>query len=404
MCPHNIADVRHRRVLKVIEKEAKKIQQKAKKERNEAVRNLVAFVRKRDKRVKAYKEVLEEKAKQMKSKQEKMRLEQILQRQADLKKQMEENDNSFDHAYEEQLRQLENTYTDDSEYSEESEDEDCSEESEAGSVEGGADSLIKEENNTDAEDEIVDDLYCAACNKEFKSYESFENHESSKKHRFNVHKLKKSMKKDEEIFLKQKVENAVEEEVVIDEEDEIVTGISDLSGDDLKKIVETKTKQKNKKKNKSKNKMVSHIESESENEIIEKPTLDSLDEITETYDNWSNEKQNIKKIKKNKKGKKEPTPKSSAQLTNVINDDVETQDIQSLDTSSKVETKKSKQKPVVAATPIDISEIDVDHVCVTCSQQFDSKNKLFNHMKKMNHAVFIPKVASESQKKKGKKK
>lgn len=60
--PYDIREGRgDRRVLKIIEKENKKARLKAKKERNEEVRNLVAFVRKRDKRVQTFKKELEAK-------------------------------------------------------------------------------------------------------------------------------------------------------------------------------------------------------------------------------------------------------------------------------------------------------------------------------------------------------
>lgn len=51
-----------RQVRRAMEQENKKLRDKAKKERNEEVRALVAYVRKRDKRVQAYKRKLEERA------------------------------------------------------------------------------------------------------------------------------------------------------------------------------------------------------------------------------------------------------------------------------------------------------------------------------------------------------
>lgn len=104
MCPHNIAEIRERRVLKVIEKETRKIQQKARKERNESVRSLVAFVRKRDKRVLANKQFLEQKALQNRLKLENTRIEQILKRKQELEEQCRQQSNGFDIAYEKQLR------------------------------------------------------------------------------------------------------------------------------------------------------------------------------------------------------------------------------------------------------------------------------------------------------------
>lgn len=91
--------------MKIIEKESKKIQQKHRKERNEEIRALVAFVRKRDKRVLAQKKLLEEKAQQNRAKQEKYRTEQILNRKKELEKEIaNKSSNTIDSTYEEQLR------------------------------------------------------------------------------------------------------------------------------------------------------------------------------------------------------------------------------------------------------------------------------------------------------------
>ena len=49
-------------------------------------------------------------------------------------------------------------------------------------------------------------------------------------------------------------------------------------------------------------------------------------------------------------------------------------------------------------------------ICVTCKSKFESKNKLFSHLKLTNHGVYIPKakaandIDGKSKKSKGKKK
>lgn len=84
---HNINEIRDRRVLKIVDKEHKKIQQKARKERNEEVRSLVLFVKKRDKRMLEYRKMLEEKAQQNRLKSQQNRLEQIRKRNELIKEQ-----------------------------------------------------------------------------------------------------------------------------------------------------------------------------------------------------------------------------------------------------------------------------------------------------------------------------
>lgn len=48
-------NIRNRQYLKLVDKENKEVRYQARKERNEEIRNLVAFMRKRDKMVKAEK-------------------------------------------------------------------------------------------------------------------------------------------------------------------------------------------------------------------------------------------------------------------------------------------------------------------------------------------------------------
>ena len=99
---HNINEIRDRRILKLVDKEHKKIQQKARKERNEEVRSLVLFVKKRDKRMVEYRKMLEEKAQQNRIKSQQNRLEQM-KRQSELQK-GQQNNTQLAKEHEEQLR------------------------------------------------------------------------------------------------------------------------------------------------------------------------------------------------------------------------------------------------------------------------------------------------------------
>ena len=78
---YDIRDAPNRRVQRLMEKDNKKLRDAAKKERNEEVRALVKFVRKRDRRVKAYLELLKEKDEERKRLTEKKRQEALLERE-----------------------------------------------------------------------------------------------------------------------------------------------------------------------------------------------------------------------------------------------------------------------------------------------------------------------------------
>ena len=58
---HDVREAQDRQVRRIMEKENKKLIDKAKKDRNEEVRKIVETVRKRDQRVIEYKKMLEEK-------------------------------------------------------------------------------------------------------------------------------------------------------------------------------------------------------------------------------------------------------------------------------------------------------------------------------------------------------
>ncbi|XP_046742970.1 dnaJ homolog subfamily C member 21 [Diprion similis] len=171
--PYDIRDTPNRRVLRLVEKENKKIRDKAKKERNEQVRNLVAFVRKRDKRVQAHAQMLAERAKENTKKAQERKKQQLIRRQQEMKSYTESEWSKFSNI-EKDLKVIEANLA--AEFGEELTSNADSDE---------ADNL---DNNT---------LYCVACNKIFKTQKAFTNHENSKKHKDNVSTMKASLLADE---------------------------------------------------------------------------------------------------------------------------------------------------------------------------------------------------------------
>ena len=187
--PYDIRDTPNRRVLRIVEKENKKIRDKAKRERNEQVRNLVAFVRKRDKRVQAYAKKLAERAQENAKKVQKRKREQLLERQKELK---------------------EHTVSEWSKFS--------NVESELKNIEANLAAEFGEEFSSDGDSEkedIVSDsnaLYCVACNKIFKTQKAFANHENSKKHKDNLTTMKAAILDEDETFQSSTEESDAEEE------------------------------------------------------------------------------------------------------------------------------------------------------------------------------------------------
>ncbi|XP_017172290.1 dnaJ homolog subfamily C member 21 isoform X1 [Mus musculus] len=175
---------------RAMEKENKKIRDRARKEKNELVRQLVAFIRKRDKRVQAHRKLVEEQNAEKARKAEEMRRQQKL-KQAKLAEQYREQSWMTMANLEKELQEMEARY--------EKEFGDGSDENEVEDQEprNGLDGKDSEEAE---EAELYQDLYCPACDKSFKTEKAMKNHEKSKKHREMVALLKQQLEEEEEQF------------------------------------------------------------------------------------------------------------------------------------------------------------------------------------------------------------
>lgn len=331
--PHNVSEIRHRKINKIMDKENKKIQLKARKERNEEVRNLVIFVKKRDRRVAAYKKVLEEKAEENRMKSEKLRLEQMRKKEEELREQeLKHKTGVLNEGYEEQLKQLEsayaNLYTNDS----------------------------PEEQNVESDSDDV--LYCEACNRLFKDENSYKNHLTTKKHKANV------------ILLEIQNSNGMEEESEpINGNDPIPRENNDEEdGASSPTQSSTKKRGKNKKQKGKKTIPVSRISESSEPDQV--PTSLGLDRVKEDEEEFAWDEAS----KKSKKGKGKAN-KGKASTSAIKQESVIVPII--------VQEEEKKEEITETTTQ--------EHKCATCNNNFPSKNKLFNHLKQTGHSVYLPK-------------
>uniref|UniRef100_A0A1I8QDJ3 DnaJ homolog subfamily C member 21 n=1 Tax=Stomoxys calcitrans TaxID=35570 RepID=A0A1I8QDJ3_STOCA len=378
LCPYDVMEIKDRRIVREIEKEMKKIVQNARKERNEEVRNLVSFVRKRDKRVQAHKKQLEERAAFNRQKQEHNRREQIRRRQQELQEMRANMETKSNDAYEEQLKLLEQEYSSD-EYEYEDDDED----EEYENIDVGA-------------EDPQDTLFCVACNREFKNEKSFANHETSKKHRENVETLKLQMQTEENLY--QPEEGMVE----VSNDEEAEPQVEEQVTEDMEKVHKNKNKSRKSKNKKDNKKSIVTLLEDSDEENTELTT----DEIsiqtsklgisnggagdTKKESDCDNDmdwnKTNKKASKKSKNKNKNTSSKKNATETFTS----EQEQI------AKSQTTKSSPK-VINAKKTEDNESDkpITHICVTCKSSFDSKNKLFSHLKLTNHGVYIPKAKTK---------
>lgn len=234
-----------------------------------------------------------------------------------------------------------------------------------------------------------------ACNKEFKTERAFANHETSKKHRDNIEKLKIEMQDEEHLY--QQDENSQETvETAIEITKEETEDDTSARMEDLQAIGnKNKTNKTKNKKDAKKVKQTILLNSDEDNnceenleEVVSK--LDISCSYDKEDDNWNTS--NKKSIKKSK------TKNKTNQKKSIL---------------SEPQSVKKNTEPEIFPKTVSKSNNDLDsettqHVCVTCKSKFESKNKLFSHLKLTNHGVYIPKTKvtndenAKSKKAKGK--
>uniref|UniRef100_A0A1I7YWR3 DnaJ homolog subfamily C member 21 n=1 Tax=Steinernema glaseri TaxID=37863 RepID=A0A1I7YWR3_9BILA len=315
---HDIRQAPNAKYAKMMEKENKKLRDVGKKQRNEQIRELVQFVRKRDKRVIAYRQVLEERRQEQEKKTEENRKRQIRQRLEDLQNYKENDKHKEDHLQD--LREIEEAL--DAEY---------------GGISGDSDEDI-----LDPED----DLYCVACEKAFKNMKSKENHDKSKKHRENLALLRKHMLEEDA-------------ELLFD------TPTPDLREENEESVTPQNTGGKRSKKQKKKDKRQKALEEDEEKDI---------------------------------------PPQCSDPATDVV----ETEICKLTEETANLEVDQAKPKKARRKNKDTVKEEDgaptgpKEAFCDACREKFESRSRLFAHLKETGHATL--KTGTPAPAKKGKKK
>ncbi|XP_068608818.1 dnaJ homolog subfamily C member 21 isoform X2 [Brachionichthys hirsutus] len=337
---------------RAMEKENKKTREKARKERNELLRQLVAFVRKRDRRVQAHRKLVEEQNAEKTKKVEELRRKQRLS-QAKLAEEYKEQSWAAMSELEKELQQME------AQYGQEFGDASESEEEESGEEEGGGSGvpLTPSPPFTEAEqpggDEPTSDrygvLFCPACDKSFKSDQAMKNHEKSKKHREMVALLRQQLEKDEDLL------------------DLNLEGLH--GGEEEEQEEEDKRRPKLSKKQKKKKKQ-QEVSPTSVEEEQEKGTCEEEEEL-----------RSCPLLLQTSVEEEEETPEKSGDPPEPeTQDDPRPTEVQS---SGKSKGKKGgKDKPNRRERLPEEAGLR----CVTCNYEFPTRNKLFDHLKASGHA------------------
>uniref|UniRef100_A0A2A4ISX6 DnaJ homolog subfamily C member 21 n=1 Tax=Heliothis virescens TaxID=7102 RepID=A0A2A4ISX6_HELVI len=441
---YEISQGDNRRVIKMMEKENNKIRQKARKERNEEIRRLVSFVRRKDKRVIEHTKLLQEKAEENKRKAEQVRRERIIQRQKEIEEaKKKEGESSFlqSEDYQKKLSEIESLLAE--EFGLSSDDDTISE--------GGMESSNEESSKTEEASEAskttakssksksaIKNLYCSACNKLFKNIKSFENHENSKKHKENV----ANMTLDDDIDISdnddEEADVDVNEEVIVnedksdgdkmngqmkDEGEHMGNSTSDIEDNEDNDFRETLSDDsdkvqalpKSQKKKKNKKKFVPMPESEGN---------DSHDEMSFNEIEGPSRSRKAKKfnmLKSQIQAKKEANLKKGSQSQTSTENLYEVSSTTPTDdalgeaalpkdrpalpkTQRNIKPKKMvDRKPVRTKTSeTEDSSTALNLRCAVCQTDFPSKNKLFEHLKKTGHSVPLPQTSFTPPARKGK--
>ncbi|KAM6984704.1 dnaJ homolog subfamily C member 21 [Aplochiton taeniatus] len=358
---------------RAMEKDNKKTRDKARKERNELVRQLVAYVRKRDRRVQAHKRLLEEQNAEKAKKVEEQRRKQKLH-QAKLAEGYKEQSWAAMSELEKELQQMEAQYGQEFGDASESEAEDQD-----------IDTLGRVEGDTvgpDGDEELMDyydDLYCPACDKSFKSDKALKNHEKSKKHREMVALLRQQLQEEEESLSVQsgdQEQNKEEDEGEVEEEDQPTQKLS--------------------KKQKKKKRKLKVINSPTEEEAAAPESTPVPPEFQKDTDIPP------------------PTHAGSGEDGQPLSEDPTEAELlnNGLPTETKSSSKakgnkgggKDKKKVVKPqAGEEEAPEKELNLQCVTCHHEFPTRNKLFDHLKTSGHALALSSSGTAKNKKDKKK-
>lgn len=340
---------------RAMEKENKKTRDKARKEHSELVRQLVAFVRKRDKRVQAHKKLVEEQNAEKAKKVEELRRKQKLS-QAKLAEDYQEQSWTAMSELEKELQQMEAEYGQEFGDASDSEEDEELESQDTANVDGG-DAVMAD--GAAEVDDYYDDLYCPACDKSFKSDKAMKNHAKSKKHREMVALLRQQLEEEDESLSQNCAEREEEEEDDDDDDEQNDTSKQKLS--------------KRQKKKKRQQKPV--------NNLPEAPgTVSPVVQSTEERPSPAPDSGNTEDT---------PVPSEDPDVSVKPEEQEHTNQKSSAKTKGKKGVKDSKKSSKAHGGVEAAPEKEANLRCVTCQYEFTTRNKLFDHLKSTGHATAL---------------
>jgi curved DNA-binding protein CbpA len=308
---YRLHDAPDRRMRRAMEKENKRMRDEGRREYNDVVRSLVAFIRRRDPRVKAH----------LATQTASVNTEEDLQRRKEAAERERKEQEDRAKAFKKQNWDAWHVGQ---------EEEESETDSEASYGEQAEGELVNGDDQGSGYEE--DRLECFVCDKIFQSQAAFENHEKSNKHKKQIQQVKRQMQKED-----RQLHEHVEETLVIEVEEDETAGLSKKARQRLKKRMKDQDKAANSTPALSDAEQQDTVLNAAESTSIKDSTKEEL--ATAPPAETSAEKEDQSKTKRSKKDKK---------------------------------NFKAKEH------------------CNVCSAGFESRSKLFNHVRETNHFLAPP--------------
>eukprot|EP00172_Hildenbrandia_rubra_P002651 Plantae.Rhodophyta-Hildenbrandia_rubra.ctg36574.p1 GENE.Plantae.Rhodophyta-Hildenbrandia_rubra.ctg36574~~Plantae.Rhodophyta-Hildenbrandia_rubra.ctg36574.p1 ORF type:complete len:528 (-),score=108.51 Plantae.Rhodophyta-Hildenbrandia_rubra.ctg36574:199-1782(-) len=363
----NLADARSRYERRAMEKENNKERGKEKKLYITKVKDFVAWVKRRDTRVKERRQ-MEQEAKEKESRRRAQeKVEKKKEREETLRNKSKASEDALDEDAEgldEVLKALEldeeiaqreqskaaasrrQSYANGAEYDHDDEDELASSENEIVDVE-------TEDDNYEHEEDRPDDFYCIACKKLFRSTAQLRNHENSKKHKQIVSQMRKNLVAEDEGLRAER-----------DKKDSIDKYENGSSAQTPEEIAQKNNRKRSKKRSKKQRnaKLATMMEDNSEIAL----------EVVDDDHNVSTD---------GKPGRIEGEDRDSARCTDDVEEGQPGGDSVSAESAPKKNRKKRRRNKREKGEEV--------IRCNVCREAFASKTKLFTHVREFGHAMRV---------------
>lgn len=387
----NLTEAPNRDYRRAMERENKKERARVKKEFNSTVRELVAFVKKRDPRVARRreeemqeKERIETETKERKERKARERRNELERARAARDEALEEDGEELDQilasiALDEKLerRQRRNERrrrradataedeNDNEEQAESDEGEPNSDESEdVGRGEDGGEEADDAEGAEDSEGEeeepMEEDLYCIACRKMFRSVPQRVDHERSKKHKQALAKLQREvLQKEKEFAGTEKVEmdNDANNSTTADAEAESMSNMAETEG--------AKASSKKRKKKRSKQTGNTRL-------------VDLDNGAEEASEGGTGITGNRSGLNEENEADKEEVAESG-----------EVEEKLSKREKRKLREKRKKEAEATGSAKSTVTGTGAGHICNKCGATFPSRTKLMRHVTERGHALHV---------------